>query len=61
MKNDRYIWCLEQVDLRHRGELDQEKIDKLDSVCFNWKYYESELNKLGYHWEKNKPEEVQND
>ncbi len=53
-----YAWCLEQASDRYRGELAQEKIDKLDSIGFPWAYYENELDKLGYHWKKNNPNGV---
>jgi len=51
-----YAWCLTQAADRYMGTLSQEKIDKLNSVNFSWEHYESELDKLGFDWEKNKKE-----
>lgn len=51
-----FDWCLEQAAARYMGKLSQEKIDKLNSIGFPWDYYEEELDKLGFHWEKNNPQ-----
>lgn len=53
--NGLYNWCLEQASDRYRGLLSEEQIDKLNSIDFPWGYYEEELDKLGYHWQKNNP------
>lgn len=55
MKIDLHTWCLEQASARYMGTLPQDKIDKLNSLNFPWEHYEEELDKLGYHWEKNNP------
>lgn len=54
-KEDLFDWCLEQVAARYMETLDQDKIDKLNSIEFPWEYYEDELDKLGFNWEKNSP------
>ncbi len=53
-KKDLHAWCLEQAALRYMEELPQEQIDNLNSQNFPWEYYENELDKLGFNWERNK-------
>lgn len=50
-----YVWCLEQASDRYKGILSQDKIEKLNSIEFDWEYYENELDMLGYNWKKNNP------
>jgi hypothetical protein len=57
-KEKLFDWCLEQASLRFMGKLPQDKIDKLNSIEFPWAYYEEELDKLGYNWERNNPSGV---
>lgn len=56
--NSLFNWCLEQAHLRYTNQLSQEQLDKLNALNFPWAYYEEELTKLGYHWEKNKPKKA---
>ena len=50
-----YVWCLEQASARYQGILSQEKIDKLNSIGFDWVYYENALDEIGYSWKSNNP------
>ena len=53
-----YNWCLDQAAARYMGALSQDKIEKLNALEFPWAYYEEELDKLGFHWNKNNPDGV---
>lgn len=55
-EDDMYVWCLEQASDRYKGELSQDKIELLLKVDKNFfVFYEDELDKLGYDWERNNP------
>lgn len=47
-----YEWCLEQAADRYMGNLSQEKIDKLNSIGFEWERYEHDLDELGFSWKE---------
>lgn len=34
-----YLWCKELARLYFQGKLEQEKIDKLNSIGFEWDFY----------------------
>ena len=44
-RDNLYAWCCMQASDRLTGTLSQDRIDKLDSIGFDWKYYENELFK----------------
>lgn len=58
INNKLYKWCLEQASQRYCGMLEQDKIEKLNSIGFDWVYWENELDKFGYCWELNNPNGV---
>ena len=39
---DLYLWCKEQARLYYEGKLEQDKIDKLNSIGFDWNYYKDD-------------------
>ncbi len=50
-----FMWCVEQARARRNGNLDQEKIEKLNSVGFPWEHYEKEadrIDKIDQQWAK---------
>lgn len=55
MQNINNTWCLEQAAARFMDNLSQEQIDVLTSLDFPWNYWENELDKAGFHWNKNNP------
>ncbi len=36
---DLYNWCVEQTKLYWEGKLEKYKIDKLESIGFDWNHY----------------------
>lgn len=46
MSDELFMWCLEQSYLRLMGKLSQYKIDKLNSIGFNWDFFEKEALSL---------------
>lgn len=55
MDESLYNWCLQQAMDRYMGTLSEDKLKKLEEIDFPFDYYEEELDKLGFHWEKNNP------
>ena len=58
--NELFQWCLDQAMARRHGTLSQEKIKKLDSIGFRWKYYEEYADGVMAIYEEYKNKEEKN-